>query len=181
MIPAFTKDRDTGEQGQVPRQCTHDWKVMPIRRHVRSLLPPGQPKPGAVESWQGISWDEIRRMRSSDVQYINNVYPLIEKRMTRADCITWLQTLGLEVPPKSACTFCPFHSVQQWRDMKRKGGHVWKEAVAVDHEIRQMRKLHEVYVHPNRRPLPEAVTIPEDHGATQMELDIPCDGGVCWV
>ena len=29
-------------------------------------------------------------MRDSDVKYITNVYPLVEKRITRADCVAWL-------------------------------------------------------------------------------------------
>ena len=58
-----------------------------------------------MECWQGISLEEWQLMRDSDVRYIRNVYPLVEQRMTRRDCITWLLARGLDVPPKSACTF----------------------------------------------------------------------------
>ena len=36
-------------------------------------------------------------------------------------------------------------------------------------------------VHPHRKPLAEAVRIPEDEGASQLalELDAPCDSGYC--
>ena len=60
MIPAFTSERTTGKHGQTQRQCTHDWKIMPIRRFIRSVI--GVPRPGAVQSWQGISLDEWQRM-----------------------------------------------------------------------------------------------------------------------
>lgn len=182
QIPAYTVSAN-GEQGQVRRQCTHDWKVTPIRRWIRGELTYRCMKalPGAVECWQGISWDEALRMRTSDVQYITNVYPLVDLRMTRKDCITWLETHKLPVPPKSACTFCPFHSVAAWKELKRLGGTDWQEAVEIDMAIRERRaKEHGLlYVHPARVPLPQAVAIPEDVGAYQVRMDLGCEGGYC--
>ena len=180
-IPAFTTAKRDGSLGQVKRQCTVKWKIKPLRRYVRSLLPYGRPRPGAIECWMGISLDEWHRMRNSDVRYIVNAYPLVDKRMTRADCVAWLEANGLEVPPKSACVFCPFHSLNHWRNMKRQGGVDWRKAVEVDSAIRTARDWHTLYVHPARVPLAEAVSIPEDCGARQLELDMPCDGGVCFV
>ena len=178
-IPAFTLNSLTGSRGQVMRQCTNLWKIQPIRRFIRTIIP--NPKPGDVECWQGISLDEWHRMRTSDVAYIVNVYPLVDRRITREGCVAWLQKEGLDVPPKSACTFCPFKSISSWKELKRQGGPDWEEAVAVDKAIRSKRPPHDLFVHPARRPLAQAVTIPEDFGAEQLELEIPCDGGVCFV
>ena len=184
MIPAFTVDSQTSKAGQVRRQCTHDWKIVPIRRFIRSVLP--KATPGAVESWQGISLDEWGRMRPSDVAYIVNVYPLVDHRITREGCVAWLQKHGLDVPPKSACTFCPYKSIGSWRELKRQGGPDWEEALAVDTAIRSKRAQHghELFVHPARVPLAEAVRIPEDVGAKQLSLldpETPCDSGFCFV
>jgi len=183
MIPAFTRDRATGEDGQVGRQCTMMWKIRPIRRFIRAELARRglRATPGIVESWQGISFDEWQRMRTSDAKYITNRYPLVDRRITRAGCIAWLEGHGLPVPPKSSCTFCPFHSLGEWKRLKRAGGTDWREAVAVDALVRDKRSKMALYVHPGRKPLPEAVDIPEDHGAMQMELDGFCEGGHCGV
>ncbi len=181
IIPAFTS-ADDGKQGQVRRQCTGDWKINPIRRFIRSQI--GKPTPGSVQSLQGISLDEWQRMRTSDVKYIENVYPLVDARISRAGCIAWLNSHGLDVPPKSACTFCPYHSLGMWRAMKQRGGPDWSKAVIIDSNIRNKRMKGAgllLYVHPARLPLEEAVNIPEDHGAKQLELDMPCDSGACWV
>lgn len=186
MIPVFTLDRKTGGHGQVKRQCTHDWKIMPIRRFVREEtkrrnLVRG---PGVVESWLGISFDEAaQRVRDSDVSYIINVYPLVDRRITRAGCIEWLQSKGLPVPPKSSCTFCPHRTLESWRQLKREAGPDWQEAIAVDRNIRERREKHLLYVHPYRRPLEQAVMIPEDEGAHQIgmfDAEQPCDSGICW-
>ncbi len=180
-IPAFTTDTQTGARGQVRRQCTHDWKIAPIRQYLRQVMTERGIKatPGAVHSLQGISLDEWTRMRDSDVKYIENVYPLIDARMTRAECKAWLERNHLPVPVKSSCVFCPYKSIPVWKDMKRRGGPDWQVAEAVDANIRDRRASagNLLYVHPNRKPLSEAVKIPEDEGAQQLEL--PCDSGFC--
>ena len=52
----------------------------------------------------------------------------------------------------------------------------------MDEEVRDMRDLHTLYLHPQRLPLAEAINSPEDRGQMRMELDeeAPCDSGVCF-
>ena len=183
MIPAFTFDAATGNPGQVRRQCTDDWKIAPIRRFIRGeLVRQGLRRtPGIVETLQGISRDEWMRMRTSDVAYITHRYPLVDQGLTRTDCKVWLEEQGLPLPPKSACTFCPFHSVAAWQQLKRDGGSDWREAVAVDAIVRDKRPDHgPLFVHPHRKPLAEAVAIPEDEGASQLSFEDSCDSGFCF-
>ncbi|MEC9244426.1 MAG: hypothetical protein VYB05_06615, partial [Pseudomonadota bacterium] len=60
--------RDTVSIGMIRRQCTTDFKIVPIRRKVRELAglarkrSPGHP---VVEQWIGISCDEIMRVKPS--------------------------------------------------------------------------------------------------------------------
>lgn len=145
VIPAFTQTPNG--KGMLRRQCTGDWKVRPMRCWLR------QHRRGRrVVLWLGISLDEVTRMRDSDVQYIVNRYPLVERRMTRAHCVSWLKRHGLDVPPKSACVFCPFRTQEEWlsvlslpMDKER--------AIAVDEAIRKVRPPYDLYVHPSMMPL----------------------------
>ena len=183
-IPAFT-DTPSRNGGQLRRQCTGRWKIQPIRRWITAELERrGLRKiPGCVESLQGISLDEWQRMKDSDVRWITHRYPLVEKRMTRGDCMTWLAAHDLPVPPKSACVFCPFQSINTWRELKRNGGPDWATAVEIDLAIRDVRPPYALFVHPARKPLPEAVVIPEDSGfsqATMFDGD-GCESGYCFV
>ena len=93
VAPVFTKDEDTNEISISKRQCTANYKITPINKEVRKLigLSPKQraKKDTRVEMLMGISIDEISRMRTNAVKYINNVYPLIDMRMNRQDCISW--------------------------------------------------------------------------------------------
>jgi len=90
------------------------------------------------------------RMKTSDVKYITNRWPLIEKRMTRNDCVNWLERHGLEVPLKSSCYFCPFHSTAEWRKIFYFGDSDWQKAVEVDKQIRKARPPYDLYLHPAR-------------------------------
>jgi hypothetical protein len=118
----------------VRRQCTREYKITPIRRQVRQLWQAaGQPP---VEQWLGISLDEAHRMRTSDVAYITNAYPLVETHMTRKDCVRWLTAHGWTEVPKSACIGCPFRSDARWRELRDTSPAEWADAVAFDRAIR---------------------------------------------
>ena len=77
FIPAFTNNPE-GTIGQLRRQCTSEWKIVPLRRWLQANRN-GQP----VEQWLGISLDEVQRMKPSNVKYITNRDPLIERKMSR--------------------------------------------------------------------------------------------------
>ena len=153
--------------GMLNRQCTQDFKLLPIRRKLRELagLKPRQraPKTPPVEEWIGISLDEAVRMKPSRVPYAIHRWPLIEKRMTRGDCLAWLEARGYPQPPKSACTFCPYHDDALWRDMKANDPDSWADAVVVDRAIRNgVKNRHgkrvspaQWFLHASRKPLEE--------------------------
>ncbi len=173
-IPAFTASSDGG--GQLKRQCTSDWKIYPIRRWLQ-VHRNGQ----RITQLIGISLDEWHRAKDSDVKYITHIWPLIEKNMTRADCIAYLERHGLEVPGKSACVFCPYHNKRAWQDMKREDGPDWRKAVEVDEAIRKVRPPYDLFVHSSRIPLLEVdLSRPEDHGQMNW-LSMECDSGYCFI
>ena len=56
-------------------------------------------------------------MKDSRDEYITNLYPLVDKRMTRQDCLDAIVNAGLPVPEKSGCYYCPFNSTERWRHL----------------------------------------------------------------
>lgn len=114
-------------------------------------------------------------MKSSDVKYITRRWPLIEMRMTRHDCELYLKAHDLEVPSKSACTFCPFHNTAEWRRIKNTPED-WQEAIMVDRAIRKARPPYDLFVHSSRKPL-EDVDLRTDIQRGQLSLwDEECSG-----
>jgi hypothetical protein len=140
-IPAFTS-RGGRNTGILRRQCTRDYKINAIIRHIRESLlglKKGRraPKGTAVEELFGISREECHRMRSSEVKWITNRYPLIDMGWDRGDCVRYIEEIGLPVPVKSACVGCPFQSNLAWREMKESAPEAFGEAVAFDAAIRR--------------------------------------------
>ncbi len=171
-IPAYTA---TKRGGRLDRQCSYAWKTRLVRRWLRSQ------RVRRAEMWIGISADEWWRAKPADVQWVTHRWPLLERRMTRQDCITWLERHSLEVPGKSSCTFCPMHSQRAWQEMKRENGPDWRQAVEIDALIRDKRPPYSLYLHRACKPLPEAVEIPEDSGVEQMDWLIACESGACFI
>lgn len=173
-IPAFTAT-DSRNGGMLRRQCTESWKIRPMRKWLQANRQ-GRP----VEQWIGISLDEVQRMKDSDVKYIMHRWPLIERRMTRNDCMTWLERNGFMRPQKSACVFCPFHDTRAWHDMKKAGNGDWKKAVDVDRAIRKVRPPYDLFLHPARIPLTKVdFSTAEERG--QLNLWNEECSGICGV
>jgi len=201
-IPAFTVN--DGQRGRLKRQCTTDYKIVPIEREIkRRLLSLGlatQNKVGAIRvkrtavnvaALLGISLDEVARMKPSRTPWIMNQWPLIERRMTRGDCVLWLQRRGLPVPQKSSCRICPFHNDRHWRDMKDTAPADWNHVVDFDRSLRDERggrfaatATGSLYLHSSCIPLAEIdLRTPEEQGQMRLFEDTNdvCDEGYCFI
>lgn len=178
-IPLFVEGGGMGM-----RQCTKEYKIQPITQKVRSLLglKKGQrgPRDAVVEQWIGISTDEIVRAKESRFSYIRHRFPLIEKRMSRQDCLKWFEENypGKKLA-KSACIGCPFHDDRAWREMKQNDPDSWADAVDFDYKIRDGgalgRMRNKQYVHRSLMPLDQVdLRTAEDFG--QLSFLDECDG-----
>lgn len=151
-----------GHGGMGGRNCTRDWKIRPIRRKIRELLgvgARGYVAPDSVESWIGISLDEIERIKPSGCRFIHNRHILIEARMSRQDCYTWLEERQYKRPPKSRCKYCPYQDNVGWRDLRDSPGE-WAETVKLDRWLREPAQVArfrgEMFLHQSRVPLDKA-------------------------
>lgn len=117
-LPVYMVDGLRRGMGQ--RHCTRDFKIAPVTRKCRELLGLRRVKQDAgilVEMLMGISTDEASRMKPNPNPWIRNVFPLIDANMSRADCLAWCEAHGKQRPPRSACTFCSFHSDAEWLNL----------------------------------------------------------------
>lgn len=182
-IPAFLDDGDRGGMGR--RQCTKEYKIEPLMKKQRELLgyaPRKRIPAGSVEVWIGISTDEAMRVKPAKNKWQVNRWPLIEKRMSRWDCLQWLRRQGYPEPPKSACTFCPFRSNTEWRYLRDVDPAGWSQAIEVDRAIRgnvsrYARDLRaKPYLHRSLKPLEEVdLSTAEERGQINMFIN-ECEG-----
>lgn len=161
----------------VRRSCTVDYK---IRRVASELKRRGATAANPAVVALGISLDEYQRMRTeSGIAWETLAYPLIDLRLDRAACLGIIAEAGLPEPGKSSCFFCPFHSRDHWRRMRRDEPELFAKSVALERLLNERRAAlgrDPVWLTDALRPLDEAVG---DHD--QLDLfPASCDiGGYC--
>lgn len=157
-IPMYTLGPN-GERGMLARHCTRTYKVEVVEAMTRRLLGVGfgqrMPEGLRAEMWMGISTDEVLRMKPSRRAWITARWPLIEHRMSRTDCLRWMERNGHPLPPKSACVGCPYASDDRWLAMKREAPEEFADAVAFERELNIVRRTddHPAFLHASRIPL----------------------------
>jgi hypothetical protein len=140
-IPAFVLNPE-GTKGLLGRKCTADYKIVPIQKKVREIVGIKRAGKGIVyaKMWIGISTDECHRMKPSRVDYIENVWPLIDAGISRRKCGEWMKVNGYPEPPRSACVFCPFHGDAEWRRLKDSEPTEFARAVAFEKKMHLAQK-----------------------------------------
>ena len=121
-------------------------------------------------------------MKDSRERWQINRWPLIEKRMSRNDCLQWMKRHGYPQPAKSSCIGCPYHSNAHWRNMKNNDPVAWADAVDFDRTIRSGVTFKEQtmrgkqYVHRSLVPLADVdLSTDEDWGQINM-FENECEG-----
>lgn len=168
-----------GNRAMARRQCTMEYKVQPITRKTRELVglkPRQRAKSILCEMFIGISTDEALRMKPAQEAWKKHRWPLIEKSMSRNDCLRWMERKGYPLPPKSSCIGCPFHNDHEWRLIKADPVS-WADALEVDAAIRQQPGIKgQQFMHRSCVPLDQVdLSTAADHGQTDM-FNNECEG-----
>ena len=180
-VPVWTVGTGANANGVLRRQCTREYKIEPIERHVRRLLglvPRARIKV-RVRCLLGISLDECDRMRPSRAHWIDNAFPLIDARLKRRDC----ERIAVEqfgyAPKKSSCVYCPYHSDLFWKNLKVEHPEEFERAAHFDDQVRDMSMAgvkRPVYLHRSLIPLREI-----DFGESNRDFFTDECSGTCGV
>lgn len=180
------------QYGQVPRQCTKEYKTSVIdqwiRRELLNLEPRARiPSDVKIVQYIGISADEIGRSirireRYAKTPWAEVRFPLLEMGKTREDCVTWLREEYGMTAPRSACVHCPYHDDEEWRRVKESPVD-WELACQVDESLRQVGNvvnrgvIHKMYLHRSCVPLRDVdFTAPSRPTIWQRGLFQECEG-----
>lgn len=171
-----------GINGMIPRQCTNEHKITPIKRKERELLgyKPRQRIPaGSCEVMIGVSTDESRRAIPAKDAWIDNIYPLIDPlKMSRVDCQKWWEDhYSHRKLAKSSCVGCPYNSDRRWLEMKTLRPDDWADVVEFDELIRNVSGAKgKNYLHRSHRPIGD-VDFNDGQSVLDLEDEIYCAGG----
>ena len=182
-MPVFVVKED-GKHYIGTRQCTKLYKLQPIQRYLREHLgfETGRPAPKnhQVEMWLGLSKDEVSRVKPSDKNWITNVYPLLDRDLSRVQLYAWFKDRYPDRHlPKSACIGCPYHTDQMWAEMKQNDPESFQDAVNVEWAMQNVPQSRgaltgTAYLHRSRMPLSQVAF---DATMTEAEaMQQECEG-----
>jgi hypothetical protein len=162
------------------RNCTVDWKIRVVVRYLKQEL-------GWRPPWEqmlGISWDESHRIHDpetlDDQGYVRR-YPLCDLKVTVSDCKRIVADAGLPPPPRSACWFCPFHTLTEWAKLRMRRPDLFEASVELERIVSERTQRDgqgPSYMTPRLKPL--NVVVPEGAEQIGMFEDEPCTSGYCW-
>lgn len=146
LVPAFFEsEKSRNGRGLLGRKCTAEYKIRVLQKTQRQLAKVPRAKKGVKRSVSvvtaiGISTDEAERMRISTEDWNTLNYPLIDRDMSRLDCLKWMQEKSYPLPPRSACYFCPFHNDNEWIRLRDEHPEEFAKAVKFDRDLRRMAR-----------------------------------------
>jgi hypothetical protein len=139
------------------RSCTVDWKIQPVAKFLKNIVPIDIVKSISRETWglnksdklaaqiplyldrypillgKGISIDEAQRAKKeTGFAHYQAAYPLIDLGLTRMDCHKIIADAGLSPAPKSSCWFCPYKTKIAWQSLHDSDPEKFREAVALE-------------------------------------------------
>lgn len=165
------------------RSCTADYKIQVIARELKRR---GASADNPAVIGIGISLDEIIRADGGKGHEPHEIvtYPLLKLGLRRTDCARIIRQAGLPIPPKSACWFCPFHSIEAWHEQRRNEPELFAKSCDLEDKLNARQKAlgHDpVYLSSALRPLRQAIPDGVDllPIADEYDTDGACDSGYC--
>lgn len=168
LLPAFSVEHGS----KLPAFCSSEWKRNVVRRYIGGA----KAYPDGIEMWIGMSLDELGRLKTSDVKWIKNHYPLcFDVKMRRNECKDLIDRIGLPLPPKSRCLMCSHQGDDEWMEIQVCPDE-WEKAIAIDEQI---FLSHGLRLHKSGLPLSQVRLIPT--GKDTREPLFSCESGHCWM
>ena len=117
--------------GQIPpihgkRLCSNKFKREAIVAHLKGR---------EYETMIGFSYDELNRAAKNP----HNRHPLIDMKITAADCQQIISNHGLPVPLKSSCYYCPFQHPVEWNWLKTNHPDLFLKALELEAHYHERR------------------------------------------
>lgn len=191
--PLWTRNRITGKKGRLKQGCTQAYKIAPMDRAMRAWMHDnlGISRVSRnlghriVRKLIGFSQDEWMRIKEAKQKYVYFEYPLVDRRMTKADLVGYFLKLGRPLPPRSVCNGCYANDVAYLRDMHDNRPADYEQACLVDEAVRDLRCIgveDECFVSSTLIPLRELAARGFILPAKVVEQDAEaCHSGHCFV
>lgn len=125
---------------RMSRMCSAAAKIERIERYVLEHHPGSE-----IEMWIGFEAGEEKRIandphaRGEGRPGWRNRFPLAERSLCRCRAVSLIKSHGLEVPPKSACVYCPFSSRGDFQTLERQHPEVFDRVARMEENCKTTR------------------------------------------
>lgn len=188
--PPFWVKKPDGTRGRLRQQCTSFYKIEPMRRALRKYLAQkynlgaSELRAELVDMWIGFAADEWHRCSESAVAYVRETYPLIERKIDRAEIEGRYLRDNIPKPPRSVCAACFANGLDYFREMFLDRPEDWAKAVDVDNAVESWHERgiteYPVFVSASLIRLRDLHAI--NFGANDEDLsEHHCNSGVCFL
>lgn len=112
------------------KTCSQRWKIEPSDKYMRHWL--------SVNGFEkyvkaiGIDASEPHRVRHYEDKRTVTWFPLVEWGWSRRACIEAIQAVGMPVPGKSSCFFCPSHKKSEVIRLYREHPELFDRAIQLE-------------------------------------------------
>lgn len=122
---------------RLARDCTGKFKIDPINKYLRTMY--GKKAHFNIDIF--INYDEAHyRMRTSKYKYATLLYPLVDRKITRAQCKETIKKHNMPVPHKSGCFFCWAQPPASWLKLKKDHPDLFQESLDMEHDSKVRHK-----------------------------------------
>lgn len=138
--PNKTLEKDCLDRKVLPsvaygfKSCSQRWKGQPQNKFLNNWQPAKDvwAAGGKVNKLIGFDADEPQRAKDYEDKKYTVAYPLLEWDWGREECIEVIEKIGLPLPGKSACFFCPSSKKQEILFLARKYPELAQRAIDME-------------------------------------------------
>jgi len=147
VMPFWTRNKKTGVVGKTAfKQCTFAYKIDQLLKEVRirENIIRFIPKRHKINMFIGYSIDEFGRVKPNPKPYAENFAPLVDLRLSKQDCVDYVEKhLGFK-PISSVCNICyanDFNRVYKVYEQDKNG---WAKLLLLDDAMANKHKNHKL-------------------------------------
>ena len=146
VMPLWVRDND-GKVGKTPfKTCTFAYKLNQIMKELRIQegVTRFTEKEYLIHMYIGYSFDEIARFKPNPKSYAINHAPLIDKNITKSQCIQYVEEKLGFVPRSSVCNICFANDFDRVYDIYKTDKDGWVKLLDLDNAMDNKPTSHQL-------------------------------------
>lgn len=147
IMPVWTRNKVTGKVGKTPfKQCTFAYKLNQLLKYLRKQIgiKSFDKNKHHINMYIGYSYDEFSRFKPNPKSYATNFSPLIDRRITKSQCVKYVEEeLGF-IPRSSVCNSCFANDFYRAYDIYKTDSKGWERVLHMDYVMANKPKTHKL-------------------------------------